>query len=139
MTQSLNKAACQSPRVLLTASQLAVVAATLPHTGSKCQEAWSCPDEPACLPGGTASGKTTVCDSIMQRLHDQCVVMLSQDSFYRGLTDAEIENVTSASPAALLVPWTAADLPALRTALSPLGPCIGSLNAVVCGLRSIQF
>ncbi|KAK9826746.1 hypothetical protein WJX81_004221 [Elliptochloris bilobata] len=45
--------------------------------------------------GGTASGKTTVCDSIMQRLHDQCVVMLSQDSFYRGLTDAEIENVTS--------------------------------------------
>ena len=46
--------------------------------------------------GGTASGKTTVCDSIMQRLHDQCVVMLSQDSFYRGLTDAEIENVTCA-------------------------------------------
>lgn len=28
--------------------------------------------------GGTASGKTTVCDKIMQRLHDQCVVMLSQ-------------------------------------------------------------
>lgn len=28
--------------------------------------------------GGTASGKTTVCDRIMQRLHDQCVVMLSQ-------------------------------------------------------------
>ena len=46
--------------------------------------------------GGTASGKTTVCDSIMQRLHDQCVVMLSQDSFYRGLTDAEIANVTCA-------------------------------------------
>ncbi len=48
--------------------------------------------------GGTASGKTTVCDSIMQRLHDQCVVMLSQDSFYRGLTNAEIANVTCAPP-----------------------------------------
>lgn len=30
--------------------------------------------------GGTASGKTTVCDQIMQRLNDQCVVMLSQVS-----------------------------------------------------------
>lgn len=28
--------------------------------------------------GGTASGKTTVCDMIMQRLRDQCVVMLCQ-------------------------------------------------------------
>jgi hypothetical protein len=36
--------------------------------------------------GGTASGKTTVCDTIVQRLHDQCVVMLNQDSFYRSLT-----------------------------------------------------
>lgn len=43
--------------------------------------------------GGTASGKTTVCDCIMQRLHDQCVVMLSQDSFYRGLTPEEEEHV----------------------------------------------
>lgn len=43
--------------------------------------------------GGTASGKTTVCDYIMQRLHDQCVVMLSQDSFYRGLTAEEHHNV----------------------------------------------
>jgi uridine kinase len=33
-----------------------------------------------------ASGKTTVCDRIVQRLHDQCVVMLNQDSFYRTLT-----------------------------------------------------
>ncbi|KXZ55679.1 hypothetical protein GPECTOR_2g1229 [Gonium pectorale] len=40
--------------------------------------------------GGTASGKTTVCDRIMQRLHDQCVVMLSQDSFYRTLTPEEM-------------------------------------------------
>ncbi|BDA43816.1 Uridine kinase-like protein 4 [Coccomyxa sp. Obi] len=45
--------------------------------------------------GGTASGKTTVCDKIMQRLHDQCVVMLSQDSFYRGLTPEELADVAS--------------------------------------------
>ena len=45
--------------------------------------------------GGTASGKTTVCDHIMQRLHDQCVVMLSQDSFYRGLTEQEHQNAHS--------------------------------------------
>ncbi|KAK9854764.1 hypothetical protein WJX84_001359 [Apatococcus fuscideae] len=45
--------------------------------------------------GGTASGKTTVCDSIMQRLHDQCVVMLAQDSFYRGLTKEELKDVGS--------------------------------------------
>ncbi|GIL51168.1 hypothetical protein Vafri_7236 [Volvox africanus] len=43
--------------------------------------------------GGTASGKTTVCDTIMQRLHDSCVVMLSQDSFYRCLTEEERANV----------------------------------------------
>ena len=78
--------------------------------------------------GGTASGKTTVCNDIMQRLHDQacpchfflrssfpkqqvepsdttgleqevrelslqCVVMLSQDSFYRGLTPEELADV----------------------------------------------
>eukprot|EP01025_Chloroclados_australasicus_P067595 TRINITY_DN9356_c0_g1_i3.p2 TRINITY_DN9356_c0_g1~~TRINITY_DN9356_c0_g1_i3.p2 ORF type:complete len:489 (-),score=30.53 TRINITY_DN9356_c0_g1_i3:237-1703(-) len=44
--------------------------------------------------GGTASGKTTVCDQIMQRLHDQCVEIIQQDSFYRGLTPDELENVT---------------------------------------------
>ena len=82
------------------ASNSATVAATLQHHG---KQVLSCPDELGCRPGGTASGKTTVCDSIMQRLHDQCVVMLSQDSFYRGLTDAEIESVTSANLAALLV------------------------------------
>eukprot|EP00879_Flechtneria_rotunda_P023084 GHRR01024403.1.p1 GENE.GHRR01024403.1~~GHRR01024403.1.p1 ORF type:complete len:319 (+),score=73.59 GHRR01024403.1:1545-2501(+) len=43
--------------------------------------------------GGTASGKTTVCDKIMQRLHDQCVVMLNQDSFYRTLTEDELADV----------------------------------------------
>ena len=44
--------------------------------------------------GGTASGKTTVCDMVKQRLNDQCVVMLSQDSFYRGLTPEELQNVS---------------------------------------------
>lgn len=43
--------------------------------------------------GGTASGKTTVCDRIMQRLHDQCIVLIHQDSFYRALTPEEIDNV----------------------------------------------
>jgi hypothetical protein len=53
--------------------------------------------------GGTASGKTTVCDHIMQRLHDQCVVMLCQDSFYRGLTPEELKDVSSAVPALFLL------------------------------------
>ena len=38
----------------------------------------------------------------MQRLHDQCVVMISQDSFYRGLTDAELANVQGKSCCGLL-------------------------------------
>ena len=48
--------------------------------------------------GGTASGKTTVCDYIMQRLREQCVVILSQDSFYRGLTEKELQNVQGRWP-----------------------------------------
>lgn len=40
-----------------------------------------------------ASGKTTVCDKIIQRLHDQCVVMLNQDSFYRSLGPEELADV----------------------------------------------
>jgi uridine kinase len=43
--------------------------------------------------GGTASGKTTVCDMIIQKLHDHRVVLVNQDSFYRGLTAEESENV----------------------------------------------
>ncbi|CAM0952216.1 unnamed protein product [Alopecurus aequalis] len=39
--------------------------------------------------GGTASGKTTVCDMIIQQLHDHRVVLINQDSFYRGLTAEE--------------------------------------------------
>ncbi|KAA0036104.1 hypothetical protein IC582_013797 [Cucumis melo] len=43
--------------------------------------------------GGTASGKTTVCDMIIQQLHDHRVVLVNQDSFYRGLTAEELERV----------------------------------------------
>jgi hypothetical protein len=43
--------------------------------------------------GGTASGKTTVCDMIIQQLHDHRVVLVNQDSFYRGLTPKELANV----------------------------------------------
>ncbi|XVF54671.1 hypothetical protein PTKIN_Ptkin05aG0199700 [Pterospermum kingtungense] len=43
--------------------------------------------------GGTASGKTTVCDKIMQQLRDHRVVLVNQDSFYRGLTDEEVKRV----------------------------------------------
>eukprot|EP00775_Hariotina_reticulata_P008007 gene8007-8205_t len=43
--------------------------------------------------GGTASGKTTVCNKIMHRLNDQCVALIHQDSFYRDLTPEEIQNV----------------------------------------------
>jgi len=43
--------------------------------------------------GGTASGKTTVCDLIMQNLQEQRVVLIAQDSFYRPLTKLERENV----------------------------------------------
>jgi uridine kinase len=39
--------------------------------------------------GGTASGKTTVCDQIMQRLHEQSVLIIEQDSFYRELSAEE--------------------------------------------------
>lgn len=43
--------------------------------------------------GGTASGKTTVCELIISALKDQRVAIISQDSFYRPLTAAERENV----------------------------------------------
>eukprot|EP00252_Welwitschia_mirabilis_P018917 TRINITY_DN4240_c0_g3_i1.p1 TRINITY_DN4240_c0_g3~~TRINITY_DN4240_c0_g3_i1.p1 ORF type:complete len:493 (+),score=107.02 TRINITY_DN4240_c0_g3_i1:308-1786(+) len=43
--------------------------------------------------GGTASGKTTVCDMIIQQLHDHRVVLVHQDSFYRGLTPDELKHV----------------------------------------------
>lgn len=44
--------------------------------------------------GGTASGKTTVCSEIIQRLSNQRVVLIAQDSFYRGLTKEEEARVS---------------------------------------------
>ncbi|KAH7683252.1 Uracil phosphoribosyltransferase protein [Dioscorea alata] len=43
--------------------------------------------------GGTASGKTTVCDMIIEQLHDQRVVLVNQDSFYNNLTEEELLRV----------------------------------------------
>ncbi|KAK8705887.1 hypothetical protein V6N13_049473 [Hibiscus sabdariffa] len=43
--------------------------------------------------GGAASGKTTVCDMIIQQLHDQRVVLVNQDSFYHNLTEEELAKV----------------------------------------------
>ena len=37
--------------------------------------------------GGTASGKTTVCEQIMNALDDQRVSLISMDSFYKTLTE----------------------------------------------------
>ncbi|CAK8538958.1 unnamed protein product [Lathyrus sativus] len=43
--------------------------------------------------GGSASGKTAVCDMIIQQLHDQRVVLVNQDSFYHNLTEEELKRV----------------------------------------------
>ncbi|KAG5120559.1 hypothetical protein JHK84_038899 [Glycine max] len=43
--------------------------------------------------GGAASGKTSVCDMIVQQLHDQRVVLVNQDSFYHNLTEEELTRV----------------------------------------------
>ncbi|GAB2284810.1 Uridine kinase-like protein 3 [Dionaea muscipula] len=43
--------------------------------------------------GGAASGKTAVCDMIIQQLHDQRVVVVNQDSFYHNLTEEELSCV----------------------------------------------
>ncbi|XP_071694635.1 uridine kinase-like protein 5 [Rutidosis leptorrhynchoides] len=42
--------------------------------------------------GGTASGKTTVCNVIISRLHDQRVVLINLDSFYHSLNDQQSAN-----------------------------------------------
>ncbi|KAL8150679.1 hypothetical protein V2J09_020487, partial [Rumex salicifolius] len=42
--------------------------------------------------GGAASGKTTVCDMIIQQLHDQRAVVVNQDSFYYNLTEEELAH-----------------------------------------------
>nr|GMC72356.1 uridine kinase-like protein 3 [Ipomoea batatas] len=43
--------------------------------------------------GGAASGKTTVCDLIIEQLRDQRVVLVNQDSFYHNLTPEELTKV----------------------------------------------
>ncbi|KAM0935961.1 putative transferase [Dioscorea sansibarensis] len=43
--------------------------------------------------GGAASGKTTVCDMIIEQLHDQRVVLVNQDSFYHNLAEEELLRV----------------------------------------------
>ncbi|XP_052207133.1 uridine kinase-like protein 3 isoform X2 [Diospyros lotus] len=43
--------------------------------------------------GGAASGKTTVCDMIVEQLRDQRVVLVNQDSFYHSLTPEELTRV----------------------------------------------
>ncbi|ESW23668.1 hypothetical protein PHAVU_004G066400, partial [Phaseolus vulgaris] len=43
--------------------------------------------------GGTASGKTTVCNMINTQLRDQRVVLISQDSFYHTLSDQTLQKV----------------------------------------------
>jgi len=53
--------------------------------------------------GGTASGKTTICNSLIKRLSHPFVAHISMDSFYRPLTPEErrnIENVNFDIPAA---------------------------------------
>ncbi|PSS30405.1 Uracil phosphoribosyltransferase [Actinidia chinensis var. chinensis] len=46
------------------------------------------------LAGGTASGKATVCNMIISQLHDQRVVLVSQESFYHSLTDEQLEKIS---------------------------------------------
>ncbi|XP_057443336.1 uridine kinase-like protein 5 [Lotus japonicus] len=43
--------------------------------------------------GGTASGKTTVCNMINNQLHDQRLVLINQDSFYYSLSEEELHKV----------------------------------------------
>ncbi|KAI4320492.1 hypothetical protein MLD38_033969 [Melastoma candidum] len=43
--------------------------------------------------GGTASGKTTVCNMIVSQLHDQRVVLVNQDSFYHSLSGEKLQRV----------------------------------------------
>eukprot|EP01091_Cochliopodium_minus_P002649 TRINITY_DN1249_c0_g1_i1.p1 TRINITY_DN1249_c0_g1~~TRINITY_DN1249_c0_g1_i1.p1 ORF type:complete len:254 (-),score=73.31 TRINITY_DN1249_c0_g1_i1:56-817(-) len=43
--------------------------------------------------GGTASGKTSVCKMIGERAENQRVVIISQDSYYKNLSDEDLKNV----------------------------------------------
>mmetsp|Transcript_88471 Transcript_88471/g.245720 ORF Transcript_88471/g.245720 Transcript_88471/m.245720 type:complete len:474 (+) Transcript_88471:68-1489(+) len=69
------------------------------------------------IAGGTASGKTTVCQRITQALGDQSVVLLSLDEFYRDLTPEESANIAEINfdePAAFDIKTVATCLDALR-------------------------
>ncbi|PWA95504.1 uridine kinase-like protein [Artemisia annua] len=43
--------------------------------------------------GGAASGKTAVCNMIIEQLHDLRVVLVKQESFYHNLTSKELSEV----------------------------------------------
>ncbi|KAJ3678248.1 hypothetical protein LUZ60_002051 [Juncus effusus] len=43
--------------------------------------------------GGASSGKTTVCNMIIEQLRDQRVVLVNQESFYYALSDEELTRV----------------------------------------------
>ncbi|CAM8941214.1 unnamed protein product [Rhodiola kirilowii] len=43
--------------------------------------------------GGAASGKHTVCNMIIEQLHDQRVVLVNQDAFYHNLSAEELSRV----------------------------------------------
>jgi len=43
--------------------------------------------------GGTASGKTSVCELIHKQLNNQRIVIISQDSFYRPLSQSDLARV----------------------------------------------
>jgi uridine kinase len=45
--------------------------------------------------GGTASGKTSVCEDILKKLENQRVVIISQDSFYCALGEKQLSEVHS--------------------------------------------
>jgi pantothenate kinase len=47
--------------------------------------------------GGSASGKTTVCNEIVESLSNKRVCVISQDSFYRSLSAEEKQMAASAS------------------------------------------
>ncbi|KAI4350613.1 hypothetical protein L6164_005057 [Bauhinia variegata] len=43
--------------------------------------------------GGTASGKTTVCNMIITQLHDHRIILINQDSFYHSLDAKMLQKV----------------------------------------------
>lgn len=49
----------------------------------------------ACLSGGTASGKTSVCDRVLEKLGLSWVQIISTDNFYYPLTPEQHENVSA--------------------------------------------